>query len=125
MKLFICLLVFMPMAAAFLSYLLGRKTKSGRDLFVWAVVVAEFILSLALAVSGSAQLDLPGICGFGLHFTLDGFRGIYAVIAAFMWMITGLVSPDYFAHYRNRNRYYLFQLVTLGATEAIFLSADL
>lgn len=125
MKLFICLLVFMPMAAAFLSYLLGRKTKSGRDLFVWAVVVAEFILSLALAVSGSVQLDLPGICGFGLHFTLDGFRGIYAVIAAFMWMITGLVSPDYFAHYRNRNRYYLFQLVTLGATEAIFLSADL
>jgi len=125
MHILICLTVFMPMAAAILSYLLGRKTKSGRDLFVWAVVITEFGLSLVLAFSGSGELTIPGICGFGLHFTLDGFRGIYAAIAAFMWMITGFMSPEYFAHYRSRNRYYLFQLVTLGATEAIFLSADL
>ena len=61
----------------------------------------------------------------GLHFTLDGFRGIYVVIAAFMWLMTILFSVEYFAHYRNRTRYYLFQLITFIATEAIFLSADL
>lgn len=120
-------LVFMPMAAAFLSYALGRKSKRGRDLFVGAVVITEFLLCLLLLKNGQEEtlVSLPGICGMGLHFTVNGFRAIYGVIASFMWMVTGLFSPEYFAHYRNRNRYYLFQLITLGATVAIFLSADL
>ena len=125
----IYLLIFAPIVAAFLSFLLGRKSKSGRDLFVCGVAAAEFLLSLLLFL-GSREaeailLTLPGICGMGLNFTVDGFRSIYVLIAAFMWLVTALISPEYFAHYRNRNRYYLFQLITLGATEAIFLSADL
>ena len=126
----IYLMVFFPMVAAILSYLIGRKSKTARDGFVWAVVIVEFLLSLCLAVgfgsgAGDELVQVPGVCGFGLQFTADGFRSIYAAIAAFMWMITGLMSPEYFAHYHNRNRYYLFQLVTLGATIAVFLSADL
>ena len=137
-------LVFMPMAGAVLSYLVGRRSKKGRDLVVSAVTVLEFGAALWLAVAactaetvlrGNAETSvigsagtwaiIPGVCGMGLSFTTDGFRGIYCVIAAFMWMVTALFSSEYFGHYRNRNRYYLFQLVTLGATEAVFLSADL
>ena len=127
MNLLINLLVFLPVAAAFPSYLMGRKTKSGRDFFVGTVVIIEFLLTVMLLLTHreGTMVALPGICGMGLNFTADGFRTIYAMIAAFMWMITGLFSPEYFAHYRNRNRYYLFQLITLGATEAIFLAADL
>ena len=127
MKILICSIVFFPIAAAFLSYLLGRKTKTGRDLLVWSVVGMEFVLSLLLVAFREADVlvTVPGVCGLGLHFTVDGFRSIYAVIAALMWLVTGLFSPEYFAHYRNRNRYYLFLLITLGATEAVFLSADL
>ena len=127
MTILIYLLVFLPMAAAVLSYLVGRKSKTARDTLVRMAVAAEFILSLALLTVGQehAMVSLPGICGMGLHFTVDGFRRIYVVIAALMWLVSGQFSPEYFAHYRNRNRYYLFLLVTLGATEAIFLSADL
>ncbi|MBR7179477.1 MAG: sodium:proton antiporter [Oscillospiraceae bacterium] len=120
-----CLLVFGPMAAALLSYLIGRKSKLWRDRFVWLTVSAEFLLSLGLLFCPGGDTTVPGICGFGLRFTADGFRSIYTAIAAFMWLITGLLSPEYFAHYRNRNRYYLFQLITLGATAGVFLSADL
>lgn len=72
-----------------------------------------------------AQVHIPEICGFGLHFTLDGFRVIYSVIAALMWMMTTLLSREYFRHHENRNRFYLFLLLTLGATMGVFLSADL
>lgn len=120
----ILLLVFGPMAAAFLSYALGCRSERGRDALVWAATALELVLSLLLAgKTGTAQL--PGICGFGLNFVIDGFRSIYALIAAFMWLVTGLLSPEYFAGYRNRNRYYLFLLITLGATEGVFLSGDL
>ena len=123
----IYLLVFLPMVAAVLSYLVGRRSKVGRDWFVRAAVVAEFVLSLLLLCSGEEEtlVSLPGVCGMGLHFTVNGFRRIYVVIAALMWLVSGQFSPEYFTHYRNRNRYYLFLLVTLGATAAIFLSADL
>ena len=125
-KILIYVLVFMPMAGALLSYLAGRRYKKLRDLFVGGVTVLEFgaALWLATGISGTTA-TIPGVCGMGLSFTTDGFRGIYSVIAAFMWMVTALFSAEYFRHYRNRNRYYLFQLVTLGATEAVFLSADL
>lgn len=127
MELLMYLLVFLPMAAAIVSYLIGRKSKIGRDYFVRLVLLAEFALSLALLVgSGEGEMvSLGGVCGMGLHFTVDGFRRIYVVIAALMWLVSGQFSPEYLAHYRNRNRYYLFVLVTLGATVAIFLSADL
>ena len=69
-------------------------------------------------------IEIPYVCGMGMHFTLDGFRALYGTIAAFMWFMTTLFSKEYFGHYRNRNRYYLFLLLTLGATEGVFFSAD-
>ena len=127
MEFLIYCLVFVPMAAAILSFLIGRRSKQTRDLFVRIALGVEFALSLLLffCPGENALFSLNGICGMGLHFTLEGFRKVYVVITALMWLVTGQFSPEYFAHYRNRNRYYLFQLVTLGATQAIFLSADL
>ena len=130
MDILIYFLVFGPMAAAVISFLIGRKSKPARDIFVCAAVAAEFLLSLSLVMlfgneAGERLVTLPGVCGLGLSFTAGGLRSIYAAIASFMWLITGLLSPEYFAHYRNRNRYYLFQLLTLGATVAVFLSGDL
>lgn len=125
----IYLLVFMPMAAALVSYLIGRKSKKGRDFFVKFITILEFCLAIKLLIDGNGLDEMlvyvPEICGMGLTFTVDGFRVLYTAIACFMWMCTGVFSEEYFAHYRNRNRYYLFQLLTLGATTGIFLSADL
>lgn len=126
--------VFFPMAGAVISYLLGRKNKNIRDYFADSVVIAEFGLFLfftagmlagkSVGEEGRVFAVIPQVCGMGLHFTLDGFRALYGTIAAFMWMMTTLFSKEYFVHYRNRNRYYLFMLITLGATIGVFLSAD-
>ena len=125
----IYLMVFMPMAGAFVSYLIGRKSKKARDYFVSGLTIIEFILAVLLVTADAGHegtyVYVPEICGMGLSFTVDGFRVLYAAIACFMWMCTSVFSQEYFAHYRNRNRYFLFQLLTLGATTGIFLSGDL
>ncbi len=71
------------------------------------------------------EYTIPGICGFGLHFRMDGFRLIYALVAALMWTMTTVLSGEYFAHHEHVSRFYLFLLWTLGATMGVFLSADL
>ena len=130
MKLLLGSMIFFPMISSIIGYLIGRSKKNMRDYFADAVTGIEFFISLFLLASimskgGSRiSMEIPGICGMGLHFVLDGFRGLYAAIAAFMWFMSTLFSEEYFAHYRNRNRYYMFLLLTLGATQGVFLSAD-
>lgn len=126
----VAVVVGMPIIAAIVSYIIGRFSKRARDYFAWSVVAIEFGIFISFLISYlsgtlSGDLEIPGFCYMGLYFTLDGFRVIYGLIAAFMWFMSTLFSREYFAHYRNRNRYYMFLLITLGATEGVFLSADL
>ncbi|MDD5935216.1 MAG: proton-conducting transporter membrane subunit [Clostridiales bacterium] len=118
-----------PMIGAILSYVIGRKNKNLRDYFAEFVTIVEFVTLLVLCVQvvggKEAEFVLHDFCARGLYLKADGFRAVYALIAGFMWMMTTLFSKQYFAHYRNRNRYYLFMLLTLGATVGVFLSADL
>ncbi len=119
------MIVFFPMAGAAAAYLAGRRNERARA--AAAVLVTAVALALTLLLPGrefSARID--GILVFGLSLRTDGFRAVYAVIAAFMWFMTTLFSPDYFRKEReNLGRYVFFLLVTLGATEGVMLSGDL
>lgn len=123
-------IIFLPMGAAVFSYMIGRFNKNLRSYFADAVTGIVFALTLYLFVQALVRgipemlVEIPYICGMGLHFTLDGFRALYCMIAALMWFLSTLFSKEYFARYHSTNRYYLFLLLTLGATEGVFLSAD-
>mgnify|MGYP002511575847 FL=1 len=130
MNILICLIVFLPMAAALIGYIIGRYQKNVRSYFADVITGITFALSMYLFLQTLTQgpagilVEIPYVCGMGLHFTLGGFRAMYAMIAAFMWFMSTLFTKEYLSHYHNRNRYYLFLLLTLGATEGVFLSAD-
>lgn len=118
------ILCFAPMAVALLCYAIGGKYERIRDGLVWLTGICVFAASLLLW-QGDTRFSIPDFCGMGLTFHADGFRSLYATIASFMWMISGLYSPEYFAHHDNRRRYYLFNLLTLGATLGVLYSDDL
>ena len=137
----ISLLVFLPILVAPFVYILGRRNEKLRD---DAVIVFTFLM-LALAVFqavsvasilsnaedaapalGLPGLDIPGVFVYGLSFTADGFRAVYSLVTAIMWAGTTLFSKEYFAHEREGlDRYWMFVIMTLGATQGVMLSADL
>ena len=140
----LAVLVFFPFIAGILSFGTGvvclrknagiqNKQETFRDVTAILSAVAEFVIMFALSVSvcgrtgmeRELKLVIPGVCGWGLGFTLDGFRLIYGCVASFMWMMATVLSREYFSHHTNRNRYYLFLLMTLGATMGVFLSENL
>ncbi|KXL53320.1 hydrogenase-4 component B [Anaerotignum neopropionicum] len=118
------LLVFFPMVGAILVYLIGRKNKEARNNLA-CVVTFLVLLGAVLLFGKHASFTIPGFCGLGLHFDGDELRVVMAILTSFIWFMTTVFSKEYFALYRNRNRYYFFLLMTLGATLGVFLSADL
>lgn len=128
MNILLSVLVFYPFLGGLLSCAVGTRNEKARDFVAEFVAVSEFVLMLGIVCRYSdnvISLYIPQVCGLGLHFTLDGFRRIYGMIAVLMWMMTTFLSREYFRHHENRNRFYLFLLLTLGATMGVFLSEDL
>ena len=117
-------LVFFPFLGAVISYIIGRSNKGARDIWCWILSAVIFIASLTL-IGKETVYSLRGFCGLGLSFAADGFGVILAVLTGAIWLITTIFSKEYMAAERNRNRYYFFVFLTLGATMGIFLSADL
>ena len=122
---YLLFLVLWPMLGGLISYAAGRFSRKIRDYLADAVCLIELAVTCSCYRLIGAELSIPGVCGLGVNFTLDGFRFIYAVIIAFMWAATTIFSREYLTHHRNRNRYYLYVLMTLGSIMGVFLSGDL
>ncbi len=147
----LAVLVFMPFLTGLATYWIGKAGDGKREglgisrggrIAALCAVAAELLLALLLAALfyGNSRImllhlyeetelalesSIPAVCGFGLRFRMDGLRLILAVVAAFMWAMTTLLSGEYFARHRHVSRFYLFLLWTLGAVMGVFLSADL
>ena len=81
------ILVFMPFLAGILLFITGRRNERARDIL--AVVVCGLALLAAVAAPqvpdpSGALVSISGILTGAISFTLDDFRGVYAVITAFM-----------------------------------------
>ena len=122
MNILILSLVFLPMIGALPAYFSKNRLQKFCCFFFAAVSLG---ISAALLFSENMTVELPEICSLGLRFELDGFRKVYAVVISFAWLMTFLLSPEYFAHHGDPSRYYFFNLLTLGATLGVFLAADL
>ncbi|MDI9520721.1 MAG: proton-conducting transporter membrane subunit [Bacillota bacterium] len=130
MNIFLPLLVALPLIAAVPSYVLSKKKADSGLYFMGFVTLIVTALAgwLFLNAWGDEKtfaFSCEGIIGFGLNLKADGFRSLYVLVAGFMWLMTSLFTPQYFAHGHAHGRYALFTLLTLGATVGVFLSDDL
>lgn len=62
---------------------------------------------------------------FGLSFSFEGFRILYASIAALMWLMTGLFSIEYFKGHKKPGRYFFFYGITFLSVLGVFFAGDL
>lgn len=118
-------LTLFPVAASPFVYPLRQRDREWRDHYVRTVPMVELVCAMLLLLFPNAELVLPGVCGLGLHFAAGSLRSLLVVTACFLWAMTGLNSPAYFAHAEGCNRYYCFWMLTLGALMGVFLAADL
>ena len=122
-------LIAAPFIGAMICFLAGIKNERVRDGLAAAFSVAELAAAIwlfSVYARGSGSWEITGILTGSLSFRADGFRCVYAVITVLMWAGTSLFALEYFKHEREGlNRYWMFVLMTLGATEGVMLSGDL
>lgn len=123
------IMILMPMLAGIVAYCIGKKNETVRDWFADGVVVLEFVLSVIIyskvaAKNVAVTAGVKDFAGLGIYLWADGFRALYAMISSFAWMVACLFAREYLKHDEHRNRFYLFMLLTLGATVGVFVSAD-
>ena len=128
----ILVLMLLPLCAAAVGWYIGKR--SPKAYYYTALICAglEFLLSVLLLFLPDQEVMIPGVLDLGLQLTVDGFRHIYVIIIAFMWMMTLMLTRDYMGFsgthhgpHPHTQRYFFFSLLTLSATMGVFLSADL
>ena len=118
------IVILLPMLAGILCYITGKKSELARNAIAILSVTVSLVLAI-LMVGKDLSLSYADFCGVGLCLKSDSFRGIMVLLASFLWWLSLLFSPAYFSHSHKKDRYYLFTLLTQGATMGVFLSGDL
>lgn len=121
----VALIVFLPMIMGPALYCIGRRNDNLRDIIAIVFTFLELGMTLLL-LRFMPSLNINGILVQGITFKTDGFRAAYSIVTAIMWAGTTMFAKEYFLHEKKGlDRYWMFILVTLGATEGVMLSGDL
>ena len=128
MSQFLLFPVFFPFLAGPFAYWIGCWYEKARNTFVMSAAALELFLVLTLWTKpelAQATAAVEGFCGLGIQLRAGGFHTLMALLTATGWMAATVFCREYMAHVHKQNRFYLFWLMTLGATMGVFLSVDL
>lgn len=119
-----------PLAGALLLGLFPETSDRARNtlsVFVSALTATMVLSLFARVLQGqvpSAQmLRITG--SLVVAFRMDLLAALFSVLASVLWVFATVYSTGYMAHEHNRRRYFVFYILSLGATMGIALAANL
>lgn len=121
-------IMILPLAGSFAGYIIGMKNEKVRDIFNIITTGITFLAVMLLykyVKASDVEILIPNIMGVGLHLKVNTFRYIFIWLTSFIWFLTTVYSTEYFKKYKNRNRFYLFFMLTLWSTLGVFVSENI
>lgn len=121
-------LVAIPLIGGVVGWILGRQSERDRDIFNVAITGLECLVITLLfpfVKESTIHFIMPKVMGTGMYLKLDMLRYMFVWFSAVIWFLATIYSTQYLIRYENRNRYYLFYMLTLSATVGVFLSENL
>ncbi|MGV8980334.1 complex I subunit 5 family protein [Clostridium sp.] len=124
---YLLFILLFPLIGSFIGFTIGRINEKYRDIFNIVMTAIVFLVTTILykyVVVSPIEISIPHVMGTGLHLKLDMFRYVFVCLTAMIWFLTTLYSTQYLINHKNRNRYYLFFMLTLASTIGIFISEN-
>ena len=123
--------VIIPLGAAFLTALLGRKIKNLGDLIANLTGLALFIMALFLAkqTAGVQQAAVYRIgwwpAPLGINFMTDGLSRFMIFTVNLVAFLVMLYATSYMRHYGGKWKFHTLFLLMLAGMNGVILSQDL
>ena len=97
-----------------------------RDRFVFVSLLAEFVLVIALCLTGDGRVTLFEMTeSLPVVLSSDGLARLFAILMSGMWLMSGAFSFRYMSHEGSQRRYYTFYLLTLSALMGLCFAGTL
>ena len=108
--------LFPALCALLCWFVPALRPDKARDRFVLASLVASFLLTVALCLTGDGSLTLFTISqNLPVVAASDGLSRLFSILMSGMWLLSGAFSFGYMAHEGAQRRFYTFYLLTLSA----------
>ncbi len=124
----VALIVFLPIVASMPIYVAGIISKRIKYLTVLTVTIINFVTVISLfpkVKNHTLSYTLHNLLGIDISFKLNLVAFIFVFITSLAWIIVIIYSKDYVSRRPKSKRFYAFLMITLGATQGVFLSGDL
>ncbi|TRZ87823.1 NADH/ubiquinone/plastoquinone (complex I) [bacterium] len=121
--------IIIPLAAAFLISLVGRKKDFWGPLLAIAATVAVFVLSLITFFQLGAGIRVYEMGGwkmpFGIALVLDPFGAFMLIIVALISLTSLLFSVSYIRHLGSDWKYYALFMILVSGMNGVLITGDL
>jgi len=120
--------IFAPIAGSFLLPLIGKVSKTYRNLSALALVVFSLLCSSLLVPIVLTGKTLPismSFLGGNNLFLADSLAVFMAIVSMLVGAVIVLYSTSYISHYDNQNEYFFMVVLFLGSMMGIVYSANL
>lgn len=117
-----------PFCGAFISYFIGQKKESLRDLFDILLTAGILICILALTpalIGGPIVRHVPQLMGTGLDLSIGPLQFLMLLLTACIWFLTTMFLIQYVPTRKKRNRFHFFFLLTYGSTLGFFMTDNI
>ncbi len=97
------------------------------------VLIATLVIELLVVIYAFINYDHNSIIfsinlfsNFGIGFNINEFNAIYGIVTVALWIVSAIVSDEYFKHHEHQlTRYYGFLIITLAGALGVFYANDL
>ena len=124
------LFIIIPLAAAFLNSLLGKRIKRFSDVFSSLATLALLIISIySVALVSKHTILVYKVGGwmppFGISLVLDGLSSFMLVTVNVVSFFIALFSVNYMEKYTAKSKFYTLFLLMLAGMNGLIISGDL
>lgn len=117
-----------PFCGAFISYFIGQKSETYRDIFNMILNATVLIGILLLSPSldyGPVISHVPDLMGTGLDIRIGPLQYLMMLTTAGIWFLTTMFLTQYIPSRKKRNRFHFFFLLTYGSTLGFFMTDNI
>lgn len=120
------ILIFVPfIGAAFITQTKSLSKQAWLGISVGAITLTASIVGfLQVREAGVLFWETASLGIFQPALRVDSLSSLFSLFSAFVWFATGIYMYTYMQHEERVSSFYIFYLITLGATQGIFLAGN-